>query len=337
MKIQFRSPRFPPRFSPRFPWVLAPVLPLVLPPVLRPVLLTLLSVLLVAAASPALADLNVATSLTDLASVAQFVGGKHVSARSLCQGYEDPHFVPAKPSLMKAIQHADVFISTGLELDSGWLPLVLPGSRNPRIQPGAKGFVDASEGVTVLEKPTGTVSRAEGDVHPLGNPHYYLDPKALEVVADHLAEVFSELDAANAAEYAANAKSFNERMESSLAKWRQELAPYQGASVVTYHKNFVYFADRFALKLFGNVEPKPGIPPTPRHIAELAAAMKGAGVRVVIYQPYYDAGAAKEVANRAGGSALEVATEVGGMSGTDDVFSKFDVLVSSLAKALSGK
>jgi len=151
------------------------------------------------AAAPAYADLKVATSLTDLASVAQFVGGKHVTAQSLCRGYEDPHFVPAKPSLMKAIQHADVFVSVGLELDGGWLPLVLPGSRNPKIQPGAKGFVDASEGVDVLEKPTGTVSRAEGDIHPLGNPHYYADPKALEVVADHLAEVFSRLDAPNAA------------------------------------------------------------------------------------------------------------------------------------------
>src|SRR5438093_5775738 len=199
------------------------------------------------AAVPAFADLKVATSLTDLASVAQFVGGKHVSAQSLCRGYEDPHFVPAKPSLMKAIQHANVFVSTGLELDTGWLPLVLPGSRNPRIQPGTKGFVDASQGVDVLEKPVGTVSRAEGDIHPLGNPHYYADPKALEVVANHLAEVFSQLDPPNAAEYAANAKAFGERMEASLAKWEKEMAPYKGASVVTYHKNFVYFADRFGL------------------------------------------------------------------------------------------
>src|SRR5881397_2150695 len=167
------------------------------------------------AVAPARADLKVATSLTDLASVAQFVGGKHVSAQSLCRGFEDPHFVPAKPSLMKAIQHADVFVSTGLELDGGWLPLVLPGSRNPRIQPGTKGFVDASQGVDVLEKPVGTVSRAEGDVHPFGNPHYYADPKNLEVVADHLAEVFSQLDPANAADYSANAKAFQDKMEAS--------------------------------------------------------------------------------------------------------------------------
>jgi ABC-type Zn uptake system ZnuABC Zn-binding protein ZnuA len=289
------------------------------------------------AAAPAYADLKVATSLTDLASVAQFVGGKHVTAQSLCRGYEDPHFVPAKPSLMKAIQHADVFISTGLELDTGWLPLVLPGSRNPSIQQGAKGFVDASEGVTVLEKPTGTVSRAEGDIHPLGNPHYYLDPKALEVVAGHLAEVFSRLDPPNAADYAANAKQFDEKIEASLEKWEKELEPYKGALVVPYHKNFVYFAERFGLKLFGTVEPKPGIPPSPHYISDLAERMKKEGVKVVLYQPYYNADASNQVAKLVGGVAVEVPTEVGGVPGTDDVFSKFDVMVSSIAGALSGK
>ena len=298
---------------------------------------TLVSLLGLLMTPPASADLKVATSLTDLASVAQFVGGKHVSAQSLCRGYEDPHFVPAKPSLMKAIQHADVFVSTGLELDSGWLPLVLPGSRNPKIQPGAKGFVDASEGVGVLEKPSGTVSRAEGDVHPLGNPHYYADPKALEVVASHLAQVFSNLDPANAADYLANAKAFNERMEASLAKWERQMEPYKGASIVPYHKNFIYFADRFGLKLFGTIEPKPGIPPTPHHINELAEAMKKAGVKVVVYQPYYNADASQQVARRAGGVAVEVALEAGGLPQTDDVFSKFDSMVSSMAGALSGK
>ena len=288
-------------------------------------------------AGPARADLKVATSLTDLASVAQFVGGKHVTAQSLCKGYEDPHFVPAKPSLMKAIQNADVYISTGLELDGGWLPLVLPGSRNPKIQPGAKGFVDASQGVDVLEKPTGTVSRAEGDVHPLGNPHYYLDPKALEVVAGHLAEVFSGLDPANAADYAANAKQFSEKMDASLEKWEKQMEPYKGASIVPYHRNFIYFADRFGLKLFSTVEPKPGIPPSPHYIADLAESMKKAGVTVIVYQPYYNADASNQVAQKAGGVAVEVPTEVGGVKGADDVFSKFDTMVSSIAGALSSK
>jgi zinc/manganese transport system substrate-binding protein len=296
-----------------------------------------ISALLLMASLPARADLKVATSLSDLASVAKWVGGKHVEAQSLCKGYEDPHFVPAKPSLMKAIQHADVFVSVGLELDTGWLPLVLPGSRNPKIQAGASGFVDASDGIDVLEKPTGTVSRAEGDIHPLGNPHYYADPKNLEVVADHLAQVFSKLDPANAADYAANAKAFDEKMEASLTKWEAQLAPYKGASVVTYHKNFVYFAERFGLKLFGTVEPKPGIPPTPRHLSELAEAMKQAGVKVVLYQPYYSADASRELATKAGGVAVEIATEAGGVQGTDDVFAKFDALVSSVSGALAGK
>lgn len=292
---------------------------------------------IILAAAPAFADLRVATSLTDLASVAESVGGRHVTVMSLCKGYEDPHFVPAKPSLMKAIQNADVFVSVGLELDGGWLPLVLPGSRNPKIQPGTPGFVDASEGIDVLEKPTGTVSRAEGDVHPLGNPHYYMDPKNLEIVAGHLAEVFSSLDPANAADYSSNAKVFDDRMEKALAGWTEELAPYKGAEIVTFHKNFIYFAERFGLKLFGNVEPKPGIPPSPRHIAELAEAMKQAGVRVVLYQPYYDADASRELAGKAGGVAVEVPTEVGGTPEAKDVLSKFDVVVSSLVKALSNK
>ena len=299
--------------------------------------ITIALVLAALAAGPAAADLKVATSLTDLASVAQFVGGTHVTAQSLCRGYEDPHFVPAKPSLMKAIQHADVFVSTGLELDGGWLPLVLPGSRNPRIQPGAKGFVDASQGVQVLEKPTGTVSRAEGDIHPLGNPHYYLDPKALEVVADHLAEVFSRLDPANAADYAANAKKFDERMDASLENWEQQLAPYKGTGVVPYHKNFIYFIDRFGLEEFGNVEPKPGIPPNPRYITDLAESMKKANIKVVVYQPYYNADASNQVAKLAGGVAIEIPTEAGGVPGTDDVFAKFDYIVSTLTGALSGK
>jgi zinc/manganese transport system substrate-binding protein len=288
------------------------------------------------AAVPAGADLKVATSLTDLASVAQYVGGKHVEAQSLCRGFEDPHFVPAKPSLMKAIQHADAFISVGLELDSGWLPLVLPGSRNPKIQPGAKGFIDASQGVDVLEKPSGTVSRAEGDVHPLGNPHYYADPKALEVVATHLAERFGSLDPANAAEYAANAKAFNAKMEAALEKWEKQMAPYKGAPIVSYHKNFIYFTNRFGLNMFGMVEPKPGIPPTPHHIQELAEDMKKSNVKVIVYEPYYKSDPSVQLAQRVGGTAVEVPLEAGGLPGTDDVFAKFDKLVSSVAGAYAG-
>lgn len=292
------------------------------------------TVLILAIAVPALADLKVATSLSDLASVAQFVGGKHVSVTSLCKGYQDPHFVPAKPSLMKAIQNADVFVSVGLELDGGWMPLVVPGSRNPRIQPGTKGFVDASEGVEVLEKPVGTVSRAEGDIHPLGNPHYYTDPKNLEIVADHLAKAFSDLDPANASDYEANAKAFDKRMEAALEGWKEKMKPFKGSSLVSFHKNFDYFIERFGLKLAGTVEIKPGIPPSPRHLVETSEAMKLVGAKVVVYCAYQDAEAAQDLAKKAGGVALEIPNEVDGTPEATDVFSKFDVIVSLLAKNL---
>lgn len=293
-----------------------------------------LSMLMFAMAGAGRADLKVATSLEDLASVAQIVGGAHVKAFSLCKGYQDPHFVPAKPSLMRLLRDADVFVSVGLELDGGWLPMVLPGSRNPKIQPGAPGFVDASDGVDVLEKPTGTVSRAEGDIHPLGNPHYYLDPVRLIAVAKHLAKVFGTLDPANEATYDKNAAAFEEKMAAALKGWQAALAPFEGKPLVTFHTNFAYFLDRFHFKLFGTVELKPGIPPTPRHLAELGAAMKTAGVTVVLYQPYQDADASRDLAAKADGKALEIPTEVGGLPAAKDVFAKFDFIVSKLGEAL---
>src|SRR2546426_495974 len=190
----------------------------------------------------------------------------------------------------------------------------------PGLLATAPGFADLKGGTSLTdlascaqfvgEKPVGTVSRAEGDIHPFGNPHYYADPKNLETLAGHLAEVFSGLDPANAADYAANAKAFNDKMDASLAKWEREMAPYKGASVVTYHPNFVYFADRFGLKLFGTVEPKPGIPPSPHYVNGLAEAMKKAGVKVVLYQPYYNADASNQGAKRDGGCAMPVTDEV---------------------------
>ena len=287
------------------------------------------------AGAAARADLTVATSLEDLASVASIVGGSHVKAFSLCKGYQDPHFVPAKPSLMRLLRTADVFVSVGLELDGGWLPVVLPGSRNPKIQPGGPGFVDASDGVDVLEKPSGTVNRAEGDIHPLGNPHYYMDPERLIPVARHLAKVFGELDPAHAEEYGKNAAAFADRMTAALTGWRAQLAPFAGKGLVTFHTNFAYFLNRFDFKLFGTVEAKPGIPPTPRHLAELGAAMQAAGVRVVLYQPYQDAEASRELARKAGARALEIPTEVGGVPAARDVFTKFDFIVHALVEALS--
>jgi len=291
--------------------------------------------LFVLAGSPAWAKMKVCASLPDLASVAQYVGGDLVEVVSLTDGNQDPHFVPAKPSLMRSIRNADVYVAVGLELEVGWLPVVLQGSRNPKIQPGGAGFVDASQGVEVLEKPTGTVNRAEGDVHPMGNPHYYTDPENLKVVADQLADKFSELDPTNAETYRKNAEAFEQKMDSSIAGWKKKLAPFKGSPVVSYHKNFIYFTHRFGLSDFGFLENRPGIPPSARHLSELSEKMKAAGVKVVLYQPYYDGEACKRLAESAGAKALLAPTEAGGVAGVTDVFSHFDYLVDGLVKALS--
>ncbi len=284
---------------------------------------------------PAWAKLKVCASLPDLADIAQVVGGDQVDVVSLTNGAQDPHFVPAKPSLMRAVRDADVYVAVGLELEVGWLPVVLQGSRNPKIQPGAPGFVDASQGVEVLEKPTGTVDRAEGDVHPMGNPHFYTDPENLKVVADQLAGKFSELDPAHAEAFRANAKEFDGRIDKAMEGWEAKLAPFKGRGVVTYHKNLIYFTKRFGLTDFGYVENRPGIPPSARHLAELAQKMREAKVGVVLYQPYHDAEDCQRLAKEAGGTALLFPTEAGGVAAVTDIFSHFDYMVDSLAKALA--
>jgi ABC-type Zn uptake system ZnuABC Zn-binding protein ZnuA len=273
--------------------------------------------------------------LPDLASVVREVGKDQVDVVSITDGNQDPHFVPAKPSLMRAVRNADLYVAVGLELEVGWLPVVLQGSRNPKIQPGASGFLDASQGVEVLEKPNGTVNRAEGDVHPMGNPHYYADPENLKVVADHVAEKLAELDPAHAEDYRNNAKGFNQRMEKALKGWEKRLAPYKGRGVVCYHNNFLYFTRRFGLVDFGFLENRPGIPPSARHLEELAEKMKAAKVKVVMYQPYYDEESCGRLADKVGGAAVLVPTEAGGAPGITDVFSHFDYMVTALEKALS--
>ena len=289
------------------------------------------------ASSSSRAALNVVASIGDFADVAQRVGGDHVVAKSLTRGSEDPHFIGAKPSLMKAVQKADVYVAVGLELEVGWLPVILQGSRNPKIQPGSPGFVDASEGVSIIEKVEGAVDRSQGDIHPEGNPHYYMDPEALVVVSKHLADKFSELDPANKDDYQKNALSFKHQMDGKIAEWRTKLKPFKGAPVVTYHRNMDYFLVRFNINLFGEVEPKGGIPPSPRYLDELAGKMRKSEVRLVLYQPYYDADASRQLAKKAGGVALELPTEAGGSLQAKDVISKFDLIVTALATNLGKK
>jgi zinc/manganese transport system substrate-binding protein len=279
----------------------------------------------------ALADLKVAGTLEDWASLAREIGGGHITAFSLTKGTQDPHVVGAKPSLMRQLKDADVLLASGLELEVGWLPLVTKGSRNPRIQPGTKGYVECSQFVEVLEKPTGPVDRSQGDVHPEGNPHFNADPEAVARVALGVAEIFAGLDPDNALLYRRNAKVLAGKIRSRISGWKKRLACVK--PVAAYHNNVVYFVHRFDLKNLGYIETRPGIAPTARHLETLIETLKNGKAKAVLYQAYTDPALALKVAHRAGVKAVLLPTEVGGLPEATDLVSKFEVGVAAVEAA----
>lgn len=281
------------------------------------------------------AELHVATTLTNLEDLVRLVGGDHVEAFHLVEGYQDPHHLQAKPSLMRKLRSADALVYTGLELESGWLPLVLQGSRNPKIQPGAPGLIDASQDIAVLEKPQGPLDRSQGDIHPFGNPHYYLDPVRLGVAAKTIARGLTRIDPIHAEFYEQNAKLIEQRLEKLARELEAQLAPLKGKTVVTYHRNLSYFLERFGLQAVGFVENKPGIPPSTRHLEELSNRMRAQNTRLILYQPYHDASLCRKLARKAGGETVLFPTEIEGVKESKDTFSHFRLLARILLQAFS--
>src|SRR3954469_9770302 len=218
-----------------------------------------------AAPSFAQSKLNVMTTTEDLASIAREVGGDHITVESIARGYQDPHFVEAKPSFILKLQKADVLVVVGRELEIGWLPPLIQQSRNSKIQPGAEGYVDASMQASILEVPTAQVTRAMGDVHPLGNPHYWMDPENGKRVGKEIADKLSQLRPADKAFFQQKLADFSTRLDAAEKGALHQMAPYKGTKVLTYHRSFPNFAERFGLDIIGYVEPKPGIPPSPQH------------------------------------------------------------------------
>jgi zinc/manganese transport system substrate-binding protein len=206
-------------------------------------------------AAPAFAKVKVVSSLQDFASIAQSVGGNRVDVFALAKGYQDPHFVDAKPSFVLKLSDADLLIVAGLELEIGYLPPLIDQSRNEKIRPGAAGYLDASNGCDILERPTGTVTRAMGDVHPYGNPHYWLDPENGRIIARAIAGKLAQLDPSGAAEYQANLAAFEAKLTESAKRWDAALAPYSGTELVTYHTSWPNFLKRFKLVAAGYIEP----------------------------------------------------------------------------------
>jgi ABC-type Zn uptake system ZnuABC Zn-binding protein ZnuA len=277
--------------------------------------------------------LNVVTSTTDMAALAQEVGGDHINVESIARGYQDPHFVEAKPSFLLKLRQADLLITVGLQLEIGWLPPLITQSGNARIQVGAAGYLDASQFAEILEIPTGVVTRAMGDVHPLGNPHYWLDPDNGRRIARGLAQKMGELDPGDNSYFQERLQDFDKRLSAAEQKWDSEMAPFRGRKIVTYHNSFPNFAKHFHLNVIGYVEPRPGIPPTPSHTIELIGLMKRESCKVVLVEPYFDLKTPNSIGAATGAKVVVYLPSVGGEKQVTNYFELFDYDIGLLTKA----
>ena len=300
-------------------------------------IVAILALALAAMIVPAMAAdqrLNVIATTEDLASIAREVGGDRIAVESIARGYQDPHFVEAKPSFILKLQKADLLIVVGRELEIGWLPPLIQQSRNAKVQVGADGYLDASQGVRILEIPTGQITRAMGDVHPQGNPHYWLDPENARAIAKSIADKLSQFRPGDRAYFEQRLTAFGARLTEAEKKWLAQMAPYTGTKVVTYHRSFPNFADRFGLDIVGYVEPRPGIPPSPGHTLELIQEMKRQNIKLILVEPYFDLKTPESIARATGGTVLVVPPSVGGLKEAADFFSLFDYDVTLLVNAL---
>lgn len=279
------------------------------------------------------AKLNVVATLPDFGALAREVGGDKIDMVVLAKPTEDPHFVDARPSFVVSLRNADVLIDGGAELEIGWLPPLLQNARNPKIDVGKSGRVQASQGIRLMNVPT-NVTRAAGDVHALGNPHFCVDPIIAKAIAQHIAQSFAAVDPPNAAFYEANYKKFESTINAKLQEWGATLQPFNGQHVAAYHDSWPYFAHRFGIKIDIFLEPKPGIPPSPSHLTEVIAQLKTQHVKAVIVEPYHDKRIAEKVASATGAKVVEFAQFPGGIPGTDNYVKLIDALVSRLAAAL---
>jgi zinc/manganese transport system substrate-binding protein len=293
-----------------------------------------LAAIVLFSAAPARAQLNVVTTTSDLASIAQDVGGDKVKVTALAKGYQDPHFVEAKPSFVLILNKAQLLVVIGRDLESAWLPPLITQSRNAKIQPGSNGYLDASQNVKILDLPTGAITRAMGDVHPSGNPHYWLDPENGGRIARSIEGKLSQLDPPNAAYYKGRAADFERRLADAQKRWRALMAPYKGVKVVTYHRSWTNFADAFGLDVIGFVEPKPGIPPTPQHTLDVINAMKAQNIKIIMVEPYFDTKTPNSIASKSGAKVLIMPPSAGGVAQAADYFKLFDYNVNLLVDAI---
>jgi zinc/manganese transport system substrate-binding protein len=295
-----------------------------------------LFVLILAAgfSSVAQAKLNVVTTTVDLATIAGDVGGSLVSVESLGRGTQDPHFIEAKPSYMLKVNKADLVVSTGMELEIGWLPSILTGARNPKVNAGERGNLEVGPLVQPLEVPTGNISRADGDVHPAGNPHVTLDPIRAGEIGIAIAKRLGELDPPNAPTYDTNAKKLQGHLVEKTKGWAARIKATGITQIVTYHKTLTYFLDRFNIANPAILEPKPGIPPTSGHIIDVIKIIKEKKIPLVLVENYFDATVTTKIKQEVPGlRAVTIPVSVGGAPGVNSL----DDLYETIVKAIEGK
>lgn len=298
-------------------------------------ILALALTLLAGHAFAAPGKLNVVTTTSDLASITREVGGDFVDVTAIARGYQDPHFVEPKPSFLLLLRSADLLEVVGMELEIGWLPPLIDQSRNAKIRPGAIGYLDVSRGAEILDRPTGGVDRSMGDVHPMGNPHYWLDPANAVRIAIQVEKRLEQLQPGNAAYFQKRLNDFKLRMNEANKRWTAMLAPFKGAKIVTYHNSWPNFMRRYGLNVVGYVEPKPGVPPSPSHLFQLISMMKEQKIKVIVMEPYFDHKTPQSVADRTGAQLIVLYPSVGGAkSGTDDYVQLFDTNIAALIGAL---
>jgi len=288
-------------------------------------------------ATGAEAKVRVVSTLQDFASIAADIGGDRVETTALAKGYQDPHFVDAKPSFVLQLSRADLLIVAGLELEIGYLPPLLDQSRNDKIRPGSPGYLDASVGCDILQRPTQQVTRAMGDVHPYGNPHYWTDPENGRVIAKAIAAKLSQLDASGAATYQKNLAAFEAKLTAKEKEWDAKMAPYAGTKVVTFHDSWPNFAKRWKLQIMGHVEPKPGIPPSPTHTLEIVNLVTAQKIPLILVEPYFDSKTPKYIAEKTGAAMVTLYPSVGGTPAIRDYFALFDTDLDGILSALKGK
>ena len=266
----------------------------------------LLAALAVVLGLPARAAVQVAATTADLAAITAAVGGSHVQVTALSLPTQDPHWVDARPNLALTLSKADLLVVVGLEMEVGWLPTLQTGSRNRKIQTGALGYLDCSQFVRLLQVPTQRVDRSMGDIHPGGNPHYTWDPRAVAAVARGIAARLGAIDPPHAADYTAGAARFTAAVDAARAGWEARLAPLRGQQVVGFHMSWPYLADWLGFTMLTHIEPRPGIPPTPSHVAEVLRMMRAAGAKVILMEEYHSNAATDQVASRTGAHILRL-------------------------------